>query len=150
MGSSVDKVSHRPVLQILKSSLTDPDEIGLTSAGTNTVMHSWSLSPRKNSYLKGMRDLSAENEVRYKLLIDTSEDESLIRFLFDFGVLERLKTRIYVCSNFPGDLPEQKVSKMLHYLCNIILLKVFTDINGAGEYYSRYPTFSHKRRDGFT
>ena len=112
MGSSVDKVNHRPVLKILKSSLTDPDEIGLAPSGADTVMHSWSVISKKKISCKGMRDLSAENEVRYKLLIDTSEDESLIRFLFDFGVLDRSKTRIYVCSSFPGDLQEQKVRKV--------------------------------------
>ena len=106
----MDKVSHRPVLRILKSGLTDPDEIGLTSSGVNTLTRSWHISPRKSIYLEGKRDLSAENEIRYKLLIDTSEDESLVRFLFDFGVLDRSKTRIYVCSCFPGDLPDQKVS----------------------------------------
>ena len=117
----MDKVSHRPVLRILKSSLTDLDEVGLTSAGANKVTRLWSASPRRN-YLKGARDLSAENEVRYKLLIDTSEDESLVRFLFDFGVLDRLKTRIYVCSSFPGDLLEQKVSNSSRHLWNLLNL----------------------------
>ena len=111
MGSSTDKVSHRPVLRILKSSLMDPDEISISSAGTNRVTRSRSFSPRDNTNSNDVKDLSAENEVRYKLLIDTSEDESLVRFLFDFDVLDRSKTRIYVCSSFPGDLPEQKVSR---------------------------------------
>ena len=111
MGSSMDKLDHRPVLRILKSSLTDPDEIGLTSSGSNALTRSLPISSlKKNVSSEGVRDLSAENEVRYKLLIDTSEDESLVRFLFDFGVLDRSQTRIYVCSSFPGDLPEQKVS----------------------------------------
>ena len=119
MGSSMDKLDHRPVLRILKSSLTDPDEIGLTSSGSNTLTHSLPISSlKKNASTEGGRDLSAENEVRYKLLIDTSEDESLVRFLFDFGVLDRSLTRIYVCSSFPGDLPEQKVSYCFFYLQN--------------------------------
>ena len=118
MGSSTDKVSHRPVLRILKSSLMDPDEIGISFSGTHFDTYSRSLSPRKNANSKGARDLSAENEVRYKLLIDTSEDESLVRFLFDFGVLDRSKTRIYVCSSFPGDLPEQKVSPLFYHSWN--------------------------------
>ena len=54
-----------------------------------------------------------ENEVRYKLIIDPSEDSSLVRLLFRFGVLQRNNTRIYVCSNFPGDNQLQKVSVTL-------------------------------------
>lgn len=50
------------------------------------------------------------NEVRYKLIIDPSEDDSLIRFLFSFNVLDRANTRMYVCSDFPGDGQMQKVN----------------------------------------
>ena len=52
-----------------------------------------------------------ENEVRYKLVIDPSEDSSMVRLLFRFGVLQRDNTRIYVCSNFPGDNQLEKVRK---------------------------------------
>ena len=52
-----------------------------------------------------------ENEVRYKLVIDPSEDSSMVRLLFRFGVLQRDNTRIYVCSNFPGDTQLQKVRR---------------------------------------
>ena len=52
-----------------------------------------------------------ENEVRYKLIIDPSEDSSMVRLLFRFGVLQRDNTRIYVCSNFPGDNQLQKVRR---------------------------------------
>ena len=51
----------------------------------------------------------AEAEVRYKLIIDPSEDDSLVRLLFFFGVLQREKTRIFMCSDFPGDSQLQKV-----------------------------------------
>ena len=51
-----------------------------------------------------------ENEVRYKLIIDPSEDDSLVRLLFAFGVLERDNTRMYVCSDFPGDGQLQKIN----------------------------------------
>ena len=51
----------------------------------------------------------SENEVRYKLIIDPSEDDSLIRLLFSLGVLARENTRMYVCSDFPGDSQIQKV-----------------------------------------
>ena len=56
-----------------------------------------------------------ENEVRYKLVIDPSEDDSLVRLLFTFGVLDRQNTHVFVCSDFPGDAHLQKV-----YLCNYL------------------------------
>ena len=80
MGHSHQRVKQRSVLAILKHSLADKP-----------------------------KDLSAENEVRYKLIIDSSEDESVIRFLFTFGILPREKTRMYICSKFPGDGETQKV-----------------------------------------
>ena len=46
---------------------------------------------------------SIQSEVRYKLIIDPSEDDSLVRLLFTHGVLQRDKTRLYICSDFPGD-----------------------------------------------
>ena len=52
----------------------------------------------------------AENEVRYKLLIDPSEDDSLVRLLFSFDVLERENTRIFMCSDFPEDGEIQNVN----------------------------------------
>ena len=61
------------------------------------------------------KDLSAENEVRYKLLIDSSQDESLVRLLFSFGVLKRDKTRVYVCSKLLGDAENEKVYLILSF-----------------------------------
>ena len=55
-------------------------------------------------------DTGAENEMRYKLIIDSSNDGSLVRLLFSTGVLQRNKTRVYVCSDFPGDAELQKVT----------------------------------------
>ena len=49
------------------------------------------------------------NEVRYKLIIDPSEDESLTRLLFMFGILKFENTRTFMCSDFPGDSQLQKV-----------------------------------------
>ena len=51
-----------------------------------------------------------ENEVRYKLIIDPSEDDSLVRQLFSFGVIKRENTRLFVCSDFPGDGQIQKIN----------------------------------------
>ena len=77
--SSPDKVEPRNILQVLHSSLSDHAISG------------------------------AENEVRYKLIIDPSEDGSLVRLLFSSGVLQRENTKVYVCSNFPGDVQLQRV-----------------------------------------
>ena len=83
MGSAYDRVQKRSILTVLKDSLQDrPSQDG--------------------------QDMS-ENEVRYKLIIDPSEDDSLIRLLFSLGVLDRQNTRMYVCSDFPGDSHIQKV-----------------------------------------
>ena len=70
---------------------------------------------------EGNRD---ENEVRYKLVIDPTEDNSLMHLLIAFGVLDRKKTRMYVCSDFSGDSQIQKVGKYL--FCNKIPNCTFT------------------------
>ena len=81
---SMNQVQCRGILEVLKDSLEDrPQQQG--------------------------RDM-AEAEVRYKLIIDPSEDDSLVRLLFSFGVLQRKETRMFVCSDFPGDSQLQKVS----------------------------------------
>ena len=58
-----------------------------------------------------------QNEVRYKLIIDPSEDESITRLLFMFGILKRENTRTYVCSDFLGDGQLQKVNHNHYYYC---------------------------------
>ena len=50
-----------------------------------------------------------ENKVRYKLIIDPSEDNSLVRLLFAFGILDRCNTRMYISSDFQGDSQLQKI-----------------------------------------
>ena len=88
IGQQYTSVQRRSILTVLKDSLGDrPSQDG--------------------------RDMS-ENEVRYKLIIDPSEDDSLIRLLFSLGVLDRQNTRMYVCSDFPGDSQIQKVSISLY------------------------------------
>ena len=54
-----------------------------------------------------------EDEVRYKILIQSSEDDSLVRLLFQLKMLERRNARIYICSDFPGDTELQKVNVKL-------------------------------------
>ena len=46
---------------------------------------------------------SIQSEVRYQLIIDPSEDDSLVRLLFTYGVLRRKDTRLFICSDFTGD-----------------------------------------------
>ena len=55
---------------------------------------------------------TTEDEVRYKIIIHSSEDDSLVRVLFQHKVLKRQNTRIYMCSDFPGDTELQKVIKV--------------------------------------
>lgn len=86
INSSVEAVKKRNILEILQSSLKD--------------------HPTSDS---------GENQMRYKLIIDASEDGSLMRLLFAFGVLQRKNTRVYVLSDFPGDAHLQKVT----YLVNL-------------------------------
>ena len=78
--SSPGDVPHRNIFDILSSSLADHP-----------------------------KDVNAENDMRYKLVIDPSEDGSLVRLLFSCGVLQRSKTRVYMCSEFSGDAELHKV-----------------------------------------
>ena len=55
-----------------------------------------------------------QDEVRYKIIIHSSDDDSLVRVLFQYKILERHwkgagKVRVYMCSHFPGDTELQKV-----------------------------------------
>ena len=77
------------------------------------------LTVLKSSLADKPEDLCFENEVRYKLLIDHSEDESLVRFLFKFGILNRSNCRIYALSKLPGDRL-QKVSSVCNIHDNIL------------------------------
>ena len=74
------KLRHCSILDILKDSLQDH------AKSETDAVHS-----------------SIQSEVRYKLIIDPSEDDSLVRLLFMYGVLEEKKTRLYICSDFAGE-----------------------------------------------
>ncbi len=80
MGISFARCHFRSILKILKDSLAD------RSSTKGDAIHN-----------------SIQSEVRYKLIIDPSEDDSLVRLLFTYGVLQRESTRLYICSDFPGD-----------------------------------------------
>ena len=83
---SLSDINQRSILEILQESL----------------MH----RPQKSK---------EENEVRYKLIVDPSEDNSLMHLLITFGVMKRKTTRMYVCSDFPGDGQIEKVYD--NYMC---------------------------------
>jgi len=90
LESSPDKLVRRNVIEILKESLQDTP----------------------NRSFKG--DQQMYNDVRYKLIIDPSEDESLPRLLLMYKILDPKKTRIFTCSDFPEDSQLQKAC-----LCNM-------------------------------
>ena len=83
INSSLNEVQVRGILEILVDSLRDCPQ---------------------------SKENHAENGMRYKLIIDASEDGSLLTLLFDFDVLERQTTRTYTCSDFPGDKELQKIN----------------------------------------
>ncbi len=90
-------IVKRSVLNILESSLKEltcsrpPGDISV------------GLKDRSTRPVRDDVHNSIHNEVRYKLIIDPSEDDSLVRLLFTQGVLKRQNTRVYVCSDFPED-----------------------------------------------
>lgn len=49
-------------------------------------------------------------EIRYKLVIDPTEDDSSRRFMMEFGLLHPSKARTLVGSDFPDDGDLQRVS----------------------------------------
>ena len=63
----------------------------------------------KSSICDLPKNLGNRNEVRYKLFIESSEDQSLVRLLFTHKVLDRNSTRVLVCARFPGDSEKEKV-----------------------------------------
>jgi len=81
-----------------------------------------------NSQVKHRSLDDTPNEVRYKLIIDPSEDESITRLLFMFGIIKFENTRTYMCSNFPGDSQLQKV--IIFFISDInIRILTFVQIN---------------------
>ena len=105
VGYSLENLKQRTIIDILRSSLDDKPysnkaaQVGLIRT-TSKILH--------NDKIREYHD--TQNEVRYKLIIDPSEDESVTQLLFMFGILKRENTRTYMCSDFPGDGQLQKVS----------------------------------------
>lgn len=86
-------------------------------------------------------DIRTHNEVRYKLIIDPSEDDSLLRHLFKFGVLQKDKTYTYVCSDLVSDSEIDKVSGRFLILDWVSVLFFFP----LDQYHCCYLSVSHPR-----
>ena len=85
IGHSLASLKPRNTIEVLRESLSD---LSLAQSGDSD---------------------GVESEVRYKLIIDTSEDDSVTRLLFMHGVLDQSLTRTFTCSDFPDDGDIQKV-----------------------------------------
>ena len=85
----MDQVQCRGVLEVLRDSLEDRPQ------------QRWDMS---------------ETEARYKLIIDPSEDDSLVRLLFSFDILQRTEAHTFMCSDFPGDSQLQQVTVSFHHV----------------------------------
>ena len=88
-------MEQKSIIDILHNSLADKPYLSQTVT---------KMRPPQSS------DDNTQDEVRYKLIIDPSEDESITRLLFMFGILEHENTRTYICSDFLGDGQLQKVN----------------------------------------
>jgi hypothetical protein len=86
MQSAPEKVQRRSIVDILRNSLGDQPKRSL------------------------QKDQETYDEVRYKLIIDPSEDGSVSRLLTMYKVLDPEQTRIFICSEFPEDSHLQKVN----------------------------------------
>ena len=76
---------HKNVFEIVDLSLKDLPSSRSQTAETVT-------RPDQPAY--------TEHGVRYKLIIDGSEDDSAVRYLFACGVLSKGKTHMFACSEF--------------------------------------------------
>ena len=103
LNDKQEDLKRRSIIEILCDSLADKPYCN----GSQGNLHHTG-STRMQKYSSSSRD-NTRNEVRYKLIIDPSEDESIIQLLFMFGILKRENTRSYMCSDFFGDGQLQKV-----------------------------------------
>ena len=87
MGVSYDQMAKRNILEIVNESLCD---LSLTVEGENHDDDDEQIN-------------FSEYNVRYKLIIDNSEDDSAVRYLFSCNILDRKETQIVACSEFPEE-----------------------------------------------
>ena len=99
----MDGLKQRSIIEILQSSLADKPYAHHQLHRTASKV----ISPQASHD-------DTQNEIRYKLIIDPSEDESITRLLFMFDILKREHTRTFMCSDFLGDGQLQKVNFLLY------------------------------------
>ena len=86
MDVSYDQLYHRNIIEIMSESFIDVP----------------SNEPKGNDADKDYVNYT-ENNVRYKLIIDNSEDDSVVRHLLTCGVLDQRRTQMVACSDFPEE-----------------------------------------------
>ena len=66
---------------------------------------------------------SVQSEVRHMLIIDCSEDSSVIRLVFQRGILPYHHLRLYVCGDFPGDIQDGSSDMRVSLFSYVIVIK---------------------------
>lgn len=105
MNADYSCIQYRNVLDIIQDSVEDLP-----------------MKEKYSSVMKNCNDSESgmtNHEVRYKLIIDSSEDDSAVRLLLAYGILDRVNTRMFVCSEFPEE------SKMHVSMIGIWVLLLF-------------------------
>lgn len=103
-------LSHKLVLQALERNFSGSDKFDeicktfLPRCSVNSIPEQRGiLDVFKESIEDKPQDMMDYNAVRYKLVIDPSEDNSLIRLLFSSKTVKRENLRMFICSDFPSD-----------------------------------------------
>ena len=84
--ASYHQMKKRNILEMVKESL-----------------HDLPLSVEGEEHEEDEQMNYTEDNVRYKLIIDSSEDDSAMRYLFPCNILDRKKTQMVACSDFPEE-----------------------------------------------
>lgn len=102
-------MKKRSIIEILCDSLADKPHCSINHSDLHHT-----ISNKRLPQPLPLPD-NAQIEVRYKLLIDPSEDDSIVQLVFMFVKLNRENTRTYMCSDFFGDGQLQKVSLVVMF-----------------------------------
>ena len=108
MECSYDSLKHksRNVLEIMHDSFKDLPTADMKKSGSQSG------------------EIGILNhEVRYKLIIDSSEDDSAVRVLFAYGILGKQNSRMFVCSEFPEE-SKMHVSFLIPVKLQFIILYI--------------------------
>lgn len=106
--SGVGKCQFRRVLQVFMTKVgVTPDSETLSQRGVVAILNE---SLKDQSLIDSVDSDSVEAEVRFKLIIDEGEDDSLLELLFESRVLNEKETCVFTCSDFLGDAEVQKIN----------------------------------------